>query len=100
MGASPARVTGLMLRYGLFPVICGMVVGGSGALALSRVLSAMLFGVEPLDLSTWIVVSGCMLAVACIASYLPARRALSVGPITALRAEECLPSGPRDRFAD
>ncbi len=87
MGASPARVTGLMLRYGLFPVICGMVVGWSGALALSRVFSAMLFGVEPLDLSTWIVVSGCMLAVACIASYLPARRARSVDPITALRAE-------------
>jgi putative ABC transport system permease protein len=87
MGASPARVTGLMLRYGLFPAIGGMVVGWSGALALSRVFSAMLFGVEPLDLPTWIVVSGCMLAVACIASYLPARRARSVDPITALRAE-------------
>ena len=87
MGASPARVTRLMLQYGLFPAICGMAVGWSGALAISRVFSAMLFGVEPLDPPTWIVVSGCMLTVAFIASYLPARRACGVDPITALRAE-------------
>jgi ABC-type antimicrobial peptide transport system permease subunit len=87
MGASPARVTGLMLRYGLFPAICGMAVGWSGAFAISRFFSAMLFGVGPLDLPMWIVVSGCMLAVACIASYLPARRACRVDPVTALRAE-------------
>lgn len=87
MGASPARVTGLMLQYGLFPAIYGMAVGWSGALAISRVFSAMLFGVEPLDLPTWIVVSSCMLAVACVASYLPARRACSVDPIAALRAD-------------
>jgi predicted permease len=87
MGASPARVTGLMLRSGLFPAICGMAAGWSGALAISRFFSAVLFGVGPLDLPTWIVVSGCMLAVAGIASYLPARRACSVDPATALRAE-------------
>jgi putative ABC transport system permease protein len=87
MGASPARVTGLMLRSGLFPAICGLAVGWSGTLAISRLLSAMLFGVGPLDLPTWTVVSGCMLAVACIASYLPARRACRVDPTTALRAE-------------
>ena len=87
MGASPARVTGLMLRYGLLPAICGMAVGWSGAFAISRFFSAMLFGVGPLDLPTWIVVSGSMLAVACIASYLPARRACSVDPTVALRAE-------------
>ena len=87
MGASPARVTGLMLRYGLLPVICGMAVGWSGAFAISRLFSAMLFDVGPLDLPTWILVSGSMLAVACIASYLPARRACSVDPTVALRAE-------------
>ncbi len=87
MGASPASVTGLMLRYGLLPAICGMAVGWSGAFAISRFFSAMLFGVGPLDLPTWIVVSGSMLAVAFIASYLPARRACSVDPTVALRAE-------------
>jgi putative ABC transport system permease protein len=87
MGASPARVTGLMLRYGLTPAICGIAAGWSGALAISRFFAAMLFGVGPLDLPTWMVVSGCMLAVACIASYLPARRACRVDPVAALRAE-------------
>jgi putative ABC transport system permease protein len=87
MGASPARVTGLMLRYGLIPAICGIAAGWSGALAISRLFAAMLFGVGPLDLPTWIVVSGCVLAVACVASYLPARRACRVDPVAALRAE-------------
>ena len=87
MGASPARVTGLMLRYGLLPAICGMAVGWSGAFAMSRFFSAMLFGVGPLDLPTWILVSSSMLAVACIASYLPARRASRLSPVEALRTE-------------
>ncbi len=87
VGASPARVTGSMLRYGLLPALVGMALGWSGALALSRVLSATLFGVSPLDLPTWVLVSGCMLAVASLASYLPARRACLVDPTTALRAE-------------
>jgi putative ABC transport system permease protein len=87
MGASPARVTGLMLRHGLLPAISGMAIGWSGAVAITRFFSAMLFGVGPLDLATWIVVSMSMLAVACIASYLPARRACGVNPTVALRAE-------------
>ena len=87
MGASPARVTGLMLRYGLLLVIYGMAFGWFGAFALSRLFLAMLFDVGPLDLPTWILVSGSMLAVACIASYLPARRACRVDPTVALRAE-------------
>src|SRR5207244_13515047 len=46
MGASPARVTGLMLRYGLLPVLCGMAFGWSGAFAISRFFSALLFDVR------------------------------------------------------
>jgi putative ABC transport system permease protein len=87
MGASPASVSGLMLRYGLLPAIWGMAIGWSGAFAISRSFSAMLFGVGPLDVQTWGLVSGSMLAVACIASYLPARRACTVNPIVALRTE-------------
>jgi putative ABC transport system permease protein len=87
MGASPGRVTGLMLRHGLLPAICGMAVGWSGAFAISRFFSGMLFGIGPLDLPTWILLSGAMLAVACIASYLPAHRACHVDPSVALRAE-------------
>jgi ABC-type antimicrobial peptide transport system permease subunit len=87
MGASPARVTGLMLRRGLLPAISGMAAGWLGAFVISRFFSAMLFGVGPLDLPTWILVSTAMLVVACIASYLPARRACSVDPTVALRTE-------------
>jgi putative ABC transport system permease protein len=87
VGASPARVTGLMLRQGLFPAILGMAVGWSGTMAISRSFSAVLFGAGRRDLPTWIAASGCMLAVACIASYLPARRACRIDPATALRAE-------------
>ena len=87
MGASPASVTGLMLRYGLVPAICGMAVGWSGAFAISRFFAAILFGVGPFDVATWGLVSGSMLAVACIASYLPARRACSVDPTVALRTQ-------------
>jgi putative ABC transport system permease protein len=87
MGASPRRVIGLMLRDGMLPAILGMAAGWSGALAISRFFSGMLFGIGPLDPPTWIAVSGAMLAVACLASYLPARRACRVEPTAALRAE-------------
>jgi putative ABC transport system permease protein len=87
MGASPSRVTSLMLWRGLLPAISGMAAGWLGAFAISRFFSAMLFGVEPLDLPTWILVSTAMLAVACMASYLPARRACGVDPTVALRTE-------------
>jgi ABC-type lipoprotein release transport system permease subunit len=64
-----------------------MALGWSGALAISRVVATMLFDVRPLDLSTWILVSGSMLAIAGVASYVPARRACTVDPTVALRAE-------------
>jgi predicted permease len=87
VGASPARVTGSMLRFGLLPAICGMVLGLTGAFVISRIFAAMLFGVSALDASTWLLVSGSMLAVASLASYIPARRACRVDPTVALRAE-------------
>jgi predicted permease len=85
VGASPARVIGSMLRFGLLPALCGMAVGWSGAFAISRLFAAMLFGVSALDLSTWFLVSSSMLAVASLASYQPARRACRVDPTVALR---------------
>lgn len=87
MGASPAGVTALMLRYGLVPASCGMAAGWSAAFAISRLFSAMLFGVGPLDIRTWLFVSGTMLAVVGLASYLPARRAARLDPMIALRAD-------------
>ena len=87
VGASPERVTRLMVRYGLLPALCGMPVGWLGALAISRSFAVMLFGVGALDIRTWIAVSSGLLMVASIASYLPARRACCVDPAAALRGE-------------
>jgi putative ABC transport system permease protein len=87
IGASPASITGLMVRYGLAPAVCGMLAGWSGALVVSEVFSAMLFGVGPVDAATWVLVSACMLTVAGVASYLPARRACGVDPTVALRMQ-------------
>jgi putative ABC transport system permease protein len=86
MGASPASVTSMMLRHGLMPAICGMAIGWSAAFALSRLFRAMLFGIGPFDVATWVLVSGSMLAVTCLASYLPARRACRIDPAVALRS--------------
>ncbi|HYM21814.1 MAG TPA: ABC transporter permease [Vicinamibacterales bacterium] len=86
IGASPARVTALMLRHGLVPAVAGMAAGWSGAAAMSRLFAALLFGVGPFDAATWGLVTAAVLAVAALASYLPARRASRVDPTVALRS--------------
>jgi len=87
IGASPARVTGrMLLRHGLVPAICGMAAGWSGAVAMSRLFASMLFAVGPFDAATWALVSASLLAVAGLASYIPARRASRVDPTVALRS--------------
>jgi putative ABC transport system permease protein len=87
LGARPSTVVGLVVRRGMGPVVLGLAVGIAAALALSKVLTKMLFGVSPHDPRTLIVVAVVLMAVALIASYLPARRATRVDPLTALRAE-------------
>jgi putative ABC transport system permease protein len=72
---------------GLSLAALGVVIGGAGALALSSIITAMLFNVAPRDPVTLIGVSLMLLAVAAGASYIPARRALRVDPVTALRSE-------------
>ena len=68
-------------------VIYGIVIMFTLNRTVAAATSPGLFGVGALDLPTWIVVSGCMLAVAGVASYLPARRACHVDPVATLRAE-------------
>jgi len=87
LGARPATVVGLVVRQGMAPVVLGLAVGIVAALALSRLLTKMLFGVSPHDPRTLVVVAVLLVAVALLASYLPARRATRVDPLTALRAE-------------
>ena len=87
LGAQIADVRKLFVRQGLWLTATGIVLGIAVALALTRVMSALLFGVGPADPLTYVAVSAALGAVALLATYLPARRASRVDPIVALRAE-------------
>jgi predicted permease len=87
LGASRREVLMAVVRHGLRLTLAGIAVGVVGAFALSRLLQSMLVGVKPGDPGTFIAVSLLLLAVALLASYLPARRATKVDPMLALRYE-------------
>jgi putative ABC transport system permease protein len=87
LGASRRNVLWLVLRHGLWLVGIGVALGAAGGAAVSRALSALLFGLSPLDPIAYISVSLFLAAVALLATYLPARRAASVDPMVALRYE-------------
>jgi len=77
----------LVLAQGLAMSIPGVALGMLGGLALTRYLQKMLFGVSPLDITTFLVVSSVFIAVSLIASYIPARTAVTVDPLETLRYE-------------
>jgi ABC-type antimicrobial peptide transport system permease subunit len=87
LGAQPNQVTGLFLRRGLSLACVGGVAGVATAMGLSRWLSSLLFGVTAFDPVTYVASTLIVSAAALIASYIPARRALSVNPTEALRAD-------------
>jgi putative ABC transport system permease protein len=87
LGASRRDVLALVLKQGMALAVGGVLIGLAAALALSRVLAGLLFGVAPTDAGTFAVVSLVMVAAAFLACYVPARRATRVDPMVALRAE-------------
>jgi len=87
LGASRINVLGLVLRRGLMLAACGVVVGLAGSFALTRLLTTQLFGVSATDPVTFTMVSLTLMAVALLATYLPARRAMKLDPLVALRYE-------------
>jgi putative ABC transport system permease protein len=87
LGARMIDVVKLILRSAMSLALIGAAIGLAGALALTRLMSALLFGVTPTDLPTFAVVAVCLIAVALIACYIPARRATKVDPLVALRYE-------------
>ncbi len=87
LGARPGTVRGLVLRQGLTMAFFGIVLGLAGALALTRFLTAQLFGVSPTDPVVIGVVVGTLAAVSGLACMVPAIRATRVDPIEALRSE-------------
>jgi putative ABC transport system permease protein len=87
LGAQRADVLNLVVRYAVELTIIGVAIGLSGALALTRFLSGLLFGVQPIDPPTLAVVSVLLTAVALLASLIPALRATRVSPLVALHHE-------------
>ena len=87
LGAAQADVSRLFLRHGLALTAAGVVLGALAAAGLTRVMSALLFGVSALDPLTYAAVAIALGGTALVASYLPARRASRVDPAVALRWE-------------
>ncbi len=87
LGAASRQVLQLVIRQSVLPVAAGLVMGAGGALALASVIRAQLFGVEPNDPTTFVVVSAILAAIALGASYLPARRATRINPAVVLRSD-------------
>jgi putative ABC transport system permease protein len=87
LGAQTGAVLKLAVAYGMKLVIAGIVIGLIAAFALTRVMSTLLFGVTATDPATFTLISLLLVAVAALASYIPARRATKVNPIIALRYE-------------
>ena len=87
LGATAGQVVGLILRQGLWKAGIGVAAGLLGALILSRFMTSLLFNVRPIDPLAYSGVALVLIAVAMVASYLPARRAARIDPVVALRVE-------------
>jgi predicted permease len=87
LGATPARVLRLIMGQGLVLSIVGLVLGVAIALASTRLLAGLLYGVGPRDPLTFVATATGLLGVALLACWIPARRALRVSATTALRYE-------------
>jgi putative ABC transport system permease protein len=87
VGAQPRQVLLLILRQGLLLTIVGVVLGLAAAFALTRLLSGLLFGVTAVDATTFTTISVLLVIVSLLACYLPARRAMRIDPLRALRYE-------------
>jgi ABC-type antimicrobial peptide transport system permease subunit len=87
LGARGADVVRMVMKETMMLVTIGMAVGLGAALATTRLISSLLFGLTPNDPATIAAAALLMISVAALAGYLPARRASRVDPMTALRCE-------------
>ena len=87
LGATRSQVMTMMLARGFVPTVAGVVAGIAGALAVTRVLSGLLFGVAAIDAGVFAAATAVLTAASLLATYLPARRAMSIDPTVALRCE-------------
>jgi putative ABC transport system permease protein len=87
LGAQPAMLLPVFVRQGLLLAVIGIGLGLATAAGLTRLMSSLLFGVSAVDPLTYAAVSALLMAAAVLASYFPARRAMTIDPVEALRAE-------------
>ena len=87
VGATPGNIRRMILRDGLTPVAAGMLLGLAASLAVNRLLQSQLVGVSPYDPLTMGSAPVVLLVVALIACQIPARRAMNVDPVVALRQD-------------
>src|SRR5690348_2874234 len=87
LGANPANVLSMILRRGIFITLIGVALGVLAALGATRLIASMIFGVSPYDVLTFTAVAAILAIVALAACYIPARRAMKVDPMVALRYE-------------
>jgi predicted permease len=87
LGASPRQILSLLLKQGARLVAAGLLFGLAGAWALTRAMSHMLVGISPRDPLTYFVVSALLVFITLLACWIPARRAMRVDPMVALRHE-------------
>jgi predicted permease len=87
IGASQQQVLGMVARHALILVGSGTVLGLAAALVVGRLLGQILYGVEPTDPVTFLIVLSMMLAITALACWIPARRAIHIHPTRALREE-------------
>jgi ABC-type antimicrobial peptide transport system permease subunit len=87
LGAQPSGLLAMFVRHGLLLAGIGAALGLVAAAGLTRLMSSLLFGVTALDPVTYAAVSALLISTAMLASYLPARRAVAIDPVQALRAD-------------
>jgi putative ABC transport system permease protein len=87
LGAQRRQVLGRVFAYGMRPVLVGMVIGLAATLWLSQFMASLLFGIQQVDLLTYVAASVTLTSTAALACYVPARRVLGVDPVAALRTE-------------
>jgi putative ABC transport system permease protein len=87
LGADKNTILAMVLRQGLMPAFIGVAAGLAGAFGLTRLMESLLYGVKSGDPISFFGVAAILLMVAVLAVLIPARRAISLDPVAALRSE-------------